>query len=281
MGDMTDLRPDLVQLARLAVGERTEDVRLYVARLVRKYRASDPELADQLNTYLRESIPRSRGSPLRRASQTESTDETPPLADESRLALLRTFDVGLVPDEPLLPIDLQDSLMQLIEERRQVDRLAFRGLSPTRSAVFIGPPGMGKTVTARWIASQLDLPLYVLDLTAVMSSLLGRSGGNLRSALDFAKRTLSVLLLDEIDAVAKRRGGDSDVGELKRLVTVILQEVDDWPDTGLLLAATNHPKLIDPALWRRFDMIVEFAMPSHVQMKEAIGRFLGPDAGAF
>ena len=157
-------------------------------------------------------------------------------------------------DAPLLSGDVEDSLGQLIAERRQSDRLQAMGLTPTRSAIFVGPPGVGKTLTARWLAAQLKVPLYVLDLTAVMSSLLGKSGTNLRAAIDFAKREPCVLLLDEIDAIAKRRSDDSDVGELKRLVTVILQEVDEWPASSVLLAATNHPELIDPALWRRFDL---------------------------
>ena len=140
----------------------------------------------------------------------------------------------------------------------------------------MGPPGVGKTLTARWLAAQLKVPLYVLDLTAVMSSLLGKSG-NLRAAIDFAKREPCVLLLDEIDAIAKRRSDDSDVGELKRLVTVILQEVDEWPASSVLLAATNHPELIDPALWRRFDLVVQFKTPDEQAVKEAIKRFLGPD----
>ena len=151
------------------------------------------------------------------------------------------------------------------------------GLTPTRSAIFVGKPGVGKTLTARWVASQLGVPLYVLDLTVVMSSLLGRSGNNLRAALDFAKSTDCVLLLDEIDSIAKRRSDDTDIGELKRLVTVILQEVDEWPTTGLLLAATNHPELIDPALWRRFDLVVEFKLPEMPAVKSAVKRFLGPD----
>ena len=120
-----------------------------------------------------------------------------------------------------------------------------------------------------------------LDLTAVMSSLLGRSGGNLRAALDFAKRSPCVLLLDEIDAIAKRRSDDTDIGELKRLVTVILQEVDEWPATGLLLAATNHAELIDPALWRRFDLVINFKAPEMPAVKQAIKRFLGPDYALF
>jgi SpoVK/Ycf46/Vps4 family AAA+-type ATPase len=136
-------------------------------------------------------------------------------------------------------------------------------------------------MTARWVAQQLGVPLFVLDLAAVMSSLLGHSGNNLRAALDFAKTIPCVVLLDEIDAIAKSRADESDIGELKRLVTVILQEVDDWPVSGLLLAATNHPELIDRALWRRFDLVVEFDMPEKYALDQAIGRFLGKDKSAF
>ena len=89
------------------------------------------------------------------------------------------------------------------------------------------------------------------------------------------------MLLDEIDAIAKRRSDDTDVGELKRLVTVIMQEVDEWPATGLLLAATNHPELIDPALWRRFDLVIDFKTPGISAVKAAIKRFLGPDYAHF
>jgi len=110
-----------------------------------------------------------------------------------------------------------------------------------------------------------------------MSSLLGKTGSNLRLVLDHAKVNEAILLLDEIDAIAKRRSDDSDVGELKRLVAVILQEVDHWPSNSLLLAATNHPELVDPALWRRFDALFEFAPPGKEQIEAAIRRFLGKD----
>src|SRR5690606_8419204 len=112
--------------------------------------------------------------------------------------------------------DIDEQLSQLIQERQQTEKLTALGLSPTRSAIFVGPPGVGKTLTARWLATQLRVPLYVLDLTAVMSSLLGKSGSNLRAAIDFAKCTPCVLVLDEIDAIANRRSDEADVGELKR-----------------------------------------------------------------
>lgn len=278
---MIDLHSDLAQVVRLALAEQSEDVRLFVARLVRKYRSEEPDLAEQLSSFLRTKNARST-APLRKAVQEpDAARQTLPVDDESRLSLLKAFKDAPDREPPLLSAGLEESLGQLIQERRQADRLTSMGLVPTRSAIFVGQPGVGKTLTARWLASQLGVELYVLDLTAVMSSLLGRSGNNLRAALDFAKRTPCVLLLDEIDAIAKRRSDDTDVGELKRLVTVILQEVDEWPPTGLLLAATNHPELIDPALWRRFDLVVEFKLPELPAVKAAVKRFLGPDFALF
>lgn len=280
LDEMNDVQSDLAQLSRLALAEQTEDVRLFVARLVRKYRNSDPELAEQMDLYLRTKAPRA-SAPMRKVTPAAVPTQPPPVDDESRLSLLKVFKDEPHREQPLLSLGLEESLGQLIQERRQAKRLTSLGLSPTRSAIFVGPPGVGKTLTARWLASQLGMPLYVLDLTAVMSSLLGRSGSNLRAALDFAKRSPCVLLLDEIDAIAKRRSDDTDIGELKRLVTVILQEVDEWPATGILLAATNHADLIDPALWRRFDLVVNFKTPEMPAVKQAIRRFLGPDYALF
>jgi ATPase family associated with various cellular activities (AAA) len=280
LDEMNEVQSDLAQLIRLALAEQTEDVRLFVARLVRKYRNTDPELAEQMDLYLRAKAPRASAF-MRKITQPTLPVQTLPVDDESRLSLLKVYKEQPNREQPLLSLDLEETLSQLIQERRQMERLASMGLNPTRSAIFVGPPGVGKTLTARWLASQLGVTLYVLDLTAVMSSLLGRSGSNLRTALDFAKRNPCVLLLDEIDAIAKRRSDDADIGELKRLVTVILQEVDEWPATGLLLAATNHAELIDPALWRRFDLVINFKVPELPAVKQAIKRFLGPDYGLF
>lgn len=280
LDEMNEVQSDLVQLIRLALAEQTEDVRLFVARLVRKYRNTDPELAEQMDLYLRAKTPRSSAL-MRKVMQPALPTQTLPVDDESRLALLKVFKDESSREQPLLSLDLEETLSQLIQERRQTERLASMGLSPTRSAIFVGPPGVGKTLTARWLASQLGVPLYVLDLTAVMSSLLGRSGSNLRAALDFSKRGPCVLLLDEIDAIAKRRSDDADIGELKRLVAVILQEVDEWPVTSLLLAATNHAELIDPALWRRFDLVINFKAPEMPIVKQAIKRFLDQDYALF
>ncbi|MCC5845500.1 MAG: AAA family ATPase [Verrucomicrobia bacterium] len=278
-GLMSDLKTDLVHIVRLAATEQTEDVRLYAARMVRRYRSVEPDLALQLEQCLKSSPARGQ-SPLRRAEAPFSAAPLP-VDEDSRLSLLKSFEIDAKAEEPLLPPELRLTLLQLVEERKRIRELGAKGLQPTRSAILVGPPGVGKTMTARWLASRMRLPLYALDLTAVMSSFLGRSGGNLRAALDFAKRQSCVLLLDEIDAVAKRRSDESDVGELKRLVTVMLQEVEQWPSSGLLLAATNHPELIDPALWRRFDLVVNFPMPEPHAVWKAVRRFLGEDSERF
>lgn len=282
MGDLTGMHSDLAQLVRLVLNNQYDDVRLYVARLVRKYRETSPELAAQLDQYLR-AKPASNQQNMRKvASPVQKGSEQPlPVDDDSRLNLLKTPVINELLEKPVLSDKNEAALDRLILERKNVQKLKDLGLTPTRSAIFVGPPGVGKTLTAGWLANKLNVPFYVLDLTAVMSSYLGKSGNNLRAALDFAKKKPCVLLLDEIDSIAKKRSDDSDIGELKRLVNVILQEVDEWPAESLLLAATNHDELIDPALWRRFDMIVNFDKPDAASISDAIKRFSGPDFAMF
>ncbi|EDX3520926.1 ATP-binding protein [Salmonella enterica subsp. enterica serovar Miami] len=280
MGELSGIQSDLAQLVRLVIAEQYDDVRLYVARLVRKYRETMPALSEQLDLYLRNK-PQKPAQGLRKVTPPKSTQsQAVPVDEDSRLTLLKAPNEKIT-SKPLLSSQIEDSLDQIILERKHIDRLKTLGLQPTRSAIFVGPPGVGKTLTASWLAQKLGVPFYVLDLTAVMSSYLGKSGNNLRAALDFAKKGPCVLLLDEIDSIAKKRSDDSDVGELKRLVTVILQEVDEWPSSSLLLAATNFAELIDPALWRRFDLVLNFEKPNSESIKEAIKRFLGPDYAIF
>ena len=107
----------------------------------------------------------------------------------------------------------------------------------------------------------------ILDLAAVMSSYLGRTGTNLRHVLDYAKSMNCILLLDELDAIAKRRDDKGEIGELKRLVTVLLQQLDDWPSSGLIISATNHSYLLDPAVWRRFEQLIEFEIANTQELE--------------
>lgn len=263
---------DFMTLARLALSGKAQDVSLFLAKTARRLREADPDASEKLSAMLRSTT--SRSSALRK----EAGIPVPVDAD-SRLSLLRVEEGG----EALKPVFTQvveSQISGLVRERQNIDRLLSSGLTPTRSALFVGPPGVGKTMSARWIAGQLGLPLFILDLSAVMSSFLGRTGNNVRAVLDYAKRQNCVLLLDELDAIAKRRDDATEVGELKRLVTVLLQEIDEWPTNGILLAATNHPELLDPAVWRRFDMLVTFPKPARDEVSAAIRSFFGPEEKA-
>ncbi len=168
---------------------------------------------------------------------------------------------------PQLPLDLSAQIDFVVMEHERVEVLAAAGLTPTRSLLFTGPPGVGKTLTARWIATRLGVPLLRADLATMMSSYLGQSAQNLRAALVQSRAVPSVLLLDEFDALAKRRDDPSDVGELKRVVNVLLLELDNWPPTSLLIGATNHPELLDRAIWRRFERTLTFPLPDDEMRK--------------
>lgn len=257
----------LVRLARLALIGNRDDVTAFLRREARRLQASDPDTANRLNTLL-------RANPVATSPLRDAGADQVPVDRDSRLQLVRHEFPVTLDDEPVWSPAMAQTLKDLVAERGVLERLMDSGVEPTRSILLHGPPGYGKTLAARWLARELGAPLLVLDLAAVMSSFLGRTGNNLRSVLDYAKSVPCVLLIDEFDAIAKRRDDSVEVGELKRLVTVLLQEIDTWPSSGVLIAATNHPQLLDPAIWRRFDVVLEFHAPTRELLEQAIWRWL-------
>ena len=265
---LSDIEADFIQLARVALSGRTQDVQLLLHRTAKRYHSVIPHLAEAFTTLLRESP--TPASPLRQA-------EIPlPVDVDTRLHLMRVETRPTLDHEPVFAAGIEASLRQLVKERQNPEALLPFGLEPTRAALFVGPPGVGKTMAARWFARELKTPLLILDLAAVMSSFLGRTGSNVRHVLEYAKNIDCVLLLDELDAIAKRRDDRGEIGELKRLVTVLIQQIDDWPSSRMLLAATNHPDLLDPAIWRRFEVHVEFPLPDAYGVAQFIETTLAP-----
>lgn len=151
---------------------------------------------------------------------------------------------------------------RVLTEHRNRHRLAEYGIAPKNKLLFWGPPGCGKTFTAFYLAHELGIPIGVLRLNAVISSYLGDTASHLQRVFDLANRTPMVLLLDEVDAVGKNRDDKNDVGELKRVVNSLLQAMDSFNSkNSILIAASNHQYLLDPALWRRFDDVISFPLP--------------------
>jgi SpoVK/Ycf46/Vps4 family AAA+-type ATPase len=248
----------LRDLAAHAVRGATPDVERLLRDAVRENASLPAELRTALVALLHR--PPTAAHPIPGA-----LSDLMPQDDESRLDLLEVTFPSSSAREPILPEATRQMLVQIDREYHAVDRLGAVGLAPARTVLFHGPPGVGKTMAARWLAARLDLPLLTLDLATVISSFLGKSGTNVRAALEYAAKAPAVLLLDEFDAVAKRRADDMEIGELKRLVTVLLQSLDRWPEGRLLIAATNHADLLDPAIWRRFDMHVAFPVPGEME----------------
>ncbi len=252
---------ELVNLFRDAIKVGGAALEMRVRRFASFVRESDEQLALAVSPLV------SAGS---RALRLDTHTAPLPVDADTKLPLIRVEESGVVKQEPFLGRQLRTAVDQLLKERRASDTLFANGLTPVKSVLMSGPPGVGKTMTAGWLAAQLDLPLLTLDLASVMSSYLGKTGANVRAVLNHAQQRPCVLLLDEFDSIAKRRDDDSDVGELKRLVTVILQTIDDWSPSSLLVAATNHGELLDPAVWRRFDVNLTFTLPEKAQRAEML-----------
>jgi SpoVK/Ycf46/Vps4 family AAA+-type ATPase len=164
----------------------------------------------------------------------------------------------------------QSSLDEIIMEHNRAETLRSFGLQPAGKLLFCGPPGCGKTLAAEVIASALSLPLVVVRLDSVISSFLGETASNLRKVFDYISKHPSVALFDEFDAISKDRGDSADHGELKRSVNAVLQMMDGYRGQSIIIATTNYESLLDKAVWRRFDEVIQFDAPTVDQIKRLL-----------
>lgn len=270
-----DLKADalekLVQIARYGAVGDGEKVRVHTMRLIRSLREQGNPLAARLQDVVFSQRFDEASTAVIRRVKDAGISAPPPTDLDSGGELLNIEDPVVLPEGFMRSREIKGPLDLIVGEFKHVKKLSDFGISPTSKVLFTGPPGVGKTVAARYLASKLKLPLVVLDLASVVSSFLGRTGSNIKKALEYASSRPCVLLLDEIDSIAKKRDDISDVGEIKRLVTVVLQELDLWQSKGVLIAATNHYHLLDPAVQRRFDRVIEFKRPGFDELLEVGG----------
>ncbi|MDH1145247.1 ATP-binding protein [Pseudomonas mosselii] len=260
MDEFRDVISKLVQITKIGALGDGEKVRIQALRLVRSLRETGSPIAELIQKEVfSQSFDQSASNAIRRVKDTGLTSPVP--ADETNSELLNVEDPVLLPNGFVSSEEIKGPLNLIVSERKNTKKLLDAGITPTSKILFTGPPGVGKTVCAKYLAQKLKVPLLTLDLATVVSSFLGKTGNNVKKALEYTRSRPCVLLIDELDAIAKKRDDHSDVGETKRLVTVLLQELDQWQGNNLLIAATNHYHLLDPAVQRRFDQIVEFKRP--------------------
>tara|TARA_R110002049_G_scaffold71716_8_gene184566 strand:+ start:82 stop:1050 length:969 start_codon:yes stop_codon:yes gene_type:complete len=173
-------------------------------------------------------------------------------------------------DELVVGEKASHHLQDFIEEHRRSDVLKSYGLKASDKTIFFGPPGCGKTLAAEVVAYELDRPLAIVRLDALVSSFLGETASNLRVIFEYISNTEMVVLFDEFDAIGKERGDSGEHGELRRVVNAVLQMMDAYSGKSIILAATNHEKILDTAIWRRFDEAIFFGLPGEKEVCEIL-----------
>ncbi|MGO0062632.1 AAA family ATPase [Brevibacillus fluminis] len=243
------------QLVRASFENDMRTVEASSLTLIRKLKNDYPEVAEEIAKALSY-----HGVG---AAVTRSVGIDPPPTDrDTFMSLARVDEPITLEPNVVLSEEVSELIARFIRERGMAEKLLASGVKPPTSLLLYGPPGVGKTFLTSLLSHKLNLPLITLDLASSISSYLGKTGQNLKKVIDYARSTPSILFLDEFDAVAKRRDDPSDLGELKRIVNVLLKELEDWPSHSIVVAATNHADMLDKAIWRRFDRAIELGLPN-------------------
>ncbi|MEI6788381.1 MAG: ATP-binding protein [bacterium] len=186
------------------------------------------------------------------------------------------------PQTPLAALVMPDAIKarvdRIIHEYRQQQKLKTHGLSHRRKILLIGPPGTGKTMTARVLAHELHLQLFTIQADKVVTKFMGETSAKLRQIFDLIEEEPGVYFFDEFDAIGGERMLENDVGEMRRVLNSFLQFVEQDTSDSLIVAATNSPKLLDRALYRRFDDVLYYENPDATEratlMQNVLGTFI-------
>jgi DNA polymerase III delta prime subunit len=259
---------ELVDFAEAAMAADYTRLRKVGQLLVKEIEASDAEGARRLRSVLNR-----KGVPLQASGFTEML----PVDGKSRLPLVEEQSWPTVP--VFLNAGAQEQFSSFLRDVENYELLASKGVASKLSLMLSGPPGTGKTLLAGHIASALGRKLYVVRLDSVISSMLGDTAKNIRSIFDFVAGKSAVLFLDELDAVAKMRDDNNELGELKRVVNTVIQGIDSLDERAVVIAATNHSQILDKAIWRRFSYKIEFSSPELDLRQELWKNFLDQSEG--
>lgn len=175
----------------------------------------------------------------------------------------------------VLDTDVAEQLGRILKEQKHHSRIREHGLSPRRKLLLVGPPGTGKTMTASVLAGELGIPLFSVRLDALITKFMGETAAKLRQIFDAISEVRGVYFFDEFDAIGSQRGLANDVGEIRRVLNSFLQMIENDQSHSLIVAATNHVEILDYALFRRFDDVIEYRLPSAPQAAKLLQARLG------
>lgn len=250
----------LVSLIKAGASGDRSSLTSTVEALVAEERAkSHNVLADRLHRAL-QSVPVTTSSELRRPS---AAGRDFVIESEPRATL----------DSLILTLPAEQLTRQLIEEQRRADLLRAQGMQPRHRVLLSGPPGNGKTSIAEAIAEAVAVPLLTVRYDALVGAYLGETNARLAHLFEYVRATPCVLFFDEFDAVGKERGDVHETGEIKRVVSFLLMQLDQLPSYVIVVAATNHAELLDRAVWRRFQLRIDMPLPTRDAMAVLIDRF--------
>ena len=261
--------PEILSIIEGGLKGKPNQVQSYAALLVKKL---EQEGDERTATSIRKKL---GGTPAGTINTAALNGSALPVDRDSRLDLGDVTAPSLKDIEVYLPEIVQRKIDEFISFINKAHLLTEAGVGVTPSMLIYGPPGCGKTQLAKFIAAKLGLDLITARGDTLISSYLGSTAKNIRSLFDHASQRPCVLFLDEFDAFAKARDDQHELGELKRVVVSLLQNIDALPEGTILLAATNHEELLDPAVWRRFAYRLKVPFPNSENRLELISRYLG------
>ena len=252
--------------------ERNDAQFLSIAMQIAAYEArkGHGKLAEELRTLIDEAKARQSALAL---PDRAPTPITKPRGELSSLV------TSSFPHERLTSIVVSEAvggrLDRIIREQQHFARIREHGLSPRRKLLLVGPPGTGKTLTASVLAGELGLALFQVRLDGLISKFMGETASKLRLIFDSVSDHRAVYFFDEFDAIASQRGLGNDVGEIRRVLNSFLQLIEQDHSNSLIVAATNHPEILDYAVFRRFDDVIEYELPDLLQISEALRARMG------
>lgn len=260
------------EVLRIIEGGLTNDKRkilAYSSRLAdRLEKEGDLALSKCIRQKIEEGVPQS--------SAIADAMRVLPLDTDSRLQIVEVVPTDEERHKVVLTPEVDKKISEFIEIVNHRSELELAGIEIKKTLLLHGSPGCGKTSVAHFISEQTGLPLIVARLDGIVSSLLGSTAKNIRKIFDYANSIPCILFLDEFDAIAKARDDQHELGELKRVINSLLQNIDVMKPETVMIAATNHAELLDNAIWRRFVQTVEIGLPRQNEIMEMIDIFSEP-----